>query len=239
MSGHSKWSKIKRQKGAADHKRGQVFTKLGKAITIAAKQGGGDMDMNFSLRLAVQKAKAANVPKDNIERAIRRGTGESGGETYEELLYEGFGPDNGAVIIHVLTDNKNRTVSQLKHLLSKKGGGLASNGSVMWQFEHRGVILLEGASLNESLENTILESGAIDYSSSLEGIEVITQPEDLESVKNSIEAAGATVTAAELSYIPKETIQTSNPAGWDAFLEALGELDDVNEVFTNVYNDKD
>jgi len=231
MSGHSKWNSIKRQKGAADQKRSKIFTKLGKAITVAAREGGGDQEMNFKLRLAVTKAKANNMPKDTIEKAIIRGTGESSDTIYEEAIYEGFGPDKIGVIIEVLTDNKNRAVSEIKHVLSKNGGALAANGAVMWQFDHRGVILSEDKNMSEALENAILESGALDYELSENGIEITTAPENLDKVRKTIESI-MSIMSAELAYIPKETKKPSNPEVWEKFISTLEDLDDVNNFYT-------
>ncbi len=231
MSGHSKWNSIKRQKGAADQKRSKIFTKLGKAITVAAREGGSDQEMNFKLRLAITKAKAGNMPKDTIEKAVSRGTGEGSDAVFEELLYEGFGPDKAGVIIEALTDNKNRAVSDIKHALSKHGGSLAANGAVMWQFDHRGIILSEDKKLNEELETAILESGALDYELSEHGIEITTAPEGLDTARKVLEPV-MSIMSAELAYIPKETKVSSNPELWEKFISALEDVDDINNFYT-------
>ena len=237
MSGHSKWSSIKRQKGVADQKRSKIFTKLGKAISVAAREGGGDLDMNFKLRLAVTKAKAANMPKDTIEKAISRGTGEGSNAVFEEIIYEGFGPENAGIVIEVLTDNRNRAVSEIKHTLSKYGGSLGSSGAVMWQFDHRGIILSEQKELTEEIENALLESGAMDYTLSSDGIEIITAPDELDAVRKKLENI-IPILSAELAYIPKETKKSSNSETWNKFIDALEDIDDVNNFYCTIENEQ-
>lgn len=233
MSGHSKWSKIKRQKEVGDHRRSQLFTKLARTITVAAKQGGGDPDMNFQLRLAINKAREANLPKDNIERAIQRGTGGASVEQYEEMVYEGFGPENIALIIEVLTDNRNRAVSELKHLLNKRGGTLASQNSVRWQFDRRGLIVCQLKKITEEQEATIIDSGALDYSLTDENLEIITLAEDLEKTKTSLEEKNFPIKSSGLVYLPKEKQPVKNLEAWRLFLEELDELEDINDFYTN------
>ncbi|MGB0757583.1 MAG: YebC/PmpR family DNA-binding transcriptional regulator [Patescibacteria group bacterium] len=232
MSGHSKWHSIRRQKEATDQKRGKIFTKLAKGISVAAREGGGDPEMNFQLRVAISRAKAANMPKDNIERAISKGTGEGSDAVFEELLYEGLGPEKIPVVIKVLTDNRNRAVSDIKHLLSKSGGSLGSSGSVMWQFDYRGVILSEQKEITERIEEVLLESGALDYTISDEGIEIITEPQELDTVRKHLEENDVPITSAELAYIPKETQTPQNANAWQKFIDMLDDLDDVDSFFT-------
>lgn len=240
MSGHSKWSTIKRQKGAADAKRSAIFTKLSKAITVAAKEKGGDPDTNFSLRLAIDKAKAANMPKDNIEKAIKRGTGELAGDVIEELYYEGFGPGGIAIIIKSLTDNKNRSAQQIKHVLSKYGGSLGGPSSVMWQFDQKGVIRLSAESIAdknvEELELQIIDLGAQDIIKEKDGWTIHTDMSDLQSVSKGIEDLGIEVDYADLEYVPKEFADTDKQAQEKAekLFEALDEEEDVDNYYTNI-----
>lgn len=233
MSGHSKWATTKRQKETTDKKRSQLFTKLARAITVAAKQGGGDPETNFNLRLAVNRAKSANMPKDNIERAIKRGAGDNADANYEEIIYEGFGPENISLIINVLTDNRNRIVSELKHFLNKNGGGLVSQGSVMWQFDKRGLIFCETKNLDEKQESAIIESGALDFSFDKNGLEILTEPNELEKVKKFLEKENFSISSSELTYIPKEKQKVKNQDAWLKFTDQLEGLDDVNEYYSN------
>jgi len=235
MSGHSKWAQIKRQKAAADAKRSNLFTKLANAITVAAKQGGGDPEMNFKLRLAIERAKQANMPKDNIERAIKRGMGELSGGELEEMMYEGFGPDKIGVIVEVVTDNKNRTVSELKHIFSKSGGSLASNGSVMWMFDKKGVIECKLSSpLTEEQQLALIEAGIEDWEQPAENTLILyTLPTELQTVANKIKKNGFSIETTELTYLPKETKKPSNLESWQKFIDALEENDDINNFYTN------
>lgn len=236
MSGHSKWSQIKRQKAVSDQKRGQIFTKLARALTIAAKQGGENPDTNFKLRLAITKAKEANMPKSNIERAIKRGVGEEGGATFEEITYEGFGPENSLLIIEALTNNRTRTVSQLKHILGKYGGSLAAHNAVMWQFNYRGIIEIDLKQLTEEQEIILIESGALDYQLTENGVELITKPGDAEQVRNYLEKKLIPVTAVQLLYLAKEYKDIQDEKKWCAFVEELDSLDDVNNFYSNIKN---
>jgi YebC/PmpR family DNA-binding regulatory protein len=191
MSGHSKWSTIKHKKGATDAKRGKIFTKLIKEITVAARMGGGDINANPRLRTAVLAAKAENMPKDNIERAIKKGTGELEGVNYEESTYEGYGPGGAAVIVESLTDNKNRAVAEIRHIFSKYGGNLGANGCVAWMFDKKGYLVVEKSVIDEdSLMETALEAGAEDVREDGDNFEVITEPDDFEAVKEAVDAAG-------------------------------------------------
>jgi len=185
MSGHSKWSTIKRQKGAADAKRGALFTRLGNQITVAAREGGGDPEMNFKLKLAIDMAKAGNLPKENMERAIKRGTGELAGEKIEEIIYEGFGPDGVAIMLQALTDNRNRTSSAVKHLFSKFGGNLGGPKAVSWMFIKRGV--LRTPQVDQALELALIDAGVEDILRDDEGVTILTQPNDLQKTKTDLE----------------------------------------------------
>lgn len=244
MSGHSKWSKIKHKKGVADAKRGAVFTKLGNAITVAAKKGGSDPDMNFSLRLAIEKAKQGNMPKENIERAIKRGTGKGNGASLEEIIYEGFGPNKIPIIIQCLTDNKNRTVSEIKHILERYGGSLAGPGSVMWQFQRLGALTINSKqpTINniEELELQLIDAGAEDVEVDEEEIIVYTKPEDLQKVKENIEKLsrklGIKIDSADIEFVPKNKKDISDKEGEKAqkLFDALDEHDDVSNYYTNL-----
>ncbi len=241
MSGHSKWAKIKRQKGSTDAKRGVLFTRLGNMVTIAAREKGGDPDTNFTLRMAIDKAKAANLPKDNIERAIKRGTGELGGEQIQELIYEGFGPANSQFIVKSLTDNKNRSAANIRHIFSKYGGAL---GSVMWNFEQKGVINITNQAIRDSsigwddFELGLIDAGADDISKEEEGITVMTRIEDLQTVNKFLEDNKIVPESADIEYIAKEEIEM-NAADKDRienFIEALEDSEDAADYYTNVSN---
>ncbi len=211
MSGHSKWATTKRAKGAADAKRGLLFSKLSKRISIAVREGGGgDVESNFKLRLAVEKAREASMPNDNIERAIKKGLGEGGGQAIEEVVYEGYGPFGTAFIIEAATDNKNRTVSSIKHLLSKHGGNLGAAGSVSWQFTTKGQILVERTANLDELELVAIDAGAEDVVESEEGLAVYTRPEELDAVKKTLAAAGATIVAAEVIQESNQPMELSD-----------------------------
>ncbi len=241
MSGHSKWAQIKHKKGVADQKRGMLFTKLGNAITVAARQGGGDPDLNFTLRLAIEKARAANMPKENIERAIKRGTGELAGESLEEVTYEGFGPDKVAFIIKCLTDNKNRTVNEIKYILEKNGGSLAGPGSVMWMFKNLAVLTInkEQPLINKNideLELELIDLGVEDVKNNNQEIVVYTKPEDLKKVKEDLENKGVKIESAEIKFVPREKIETSNEVR-EKLKKLFEELDghqDVSSYYTNL-----
>jgi YebC/PmpR family DNA-binding regulatory protein len=236
MSGHSKWATIKRKKGALDAKRGKIFTKLIKELTIAAREGGGDPGANPRLRLAVDNAKAANMPQDNIERAIKKATGELEGVTYHELTYEGFGPAGVAILVEVATDNKNRIVAEVRHLFSKYGGSMGENGSVAWMFDRKGVISLprQGKSEDDIME-IILDAGAEDLTSEEDFFEIQTSLESFESVRKALGDKGLSVENASLQWIAKNTIPVT---GEDAekvmkLTEAMEDNDDVQNVYSN------
>lgn len=236
MSGHSKWASIRHKKGAVDAKRGKVFSKLIKEITVAARMGGGDPDGNPRLRAAIQAAKAQNMPKDNIARAIKKGTGELGGTSYEEYNYEAYGPGGVAMMMNCLTDNRNRTVADIKHVFERHGGNLGEPGCVSWMFVKKGLIVFEKKSVEEErLLGLALESGAEDIKESETQFEVITNPADLESVKKAFDAAGLLYVLSEMSMIPQNTVKLE---GRDAermlnLMEALEENDDISHVYAN------
>lgn len=241
MSGHSKWHKIQHKKGKADKARSGMFTKLLKAITVAAQQGGGDPAMNFSLRLAVEKAKAGNVPKDNIEKAIKRGTGELAGEAIEEVLYEGYGPGGVALLVHCTTDNRNRTVAEVKHAFSKYGGSLGTAGSVQWQFVESSVLLLSTEKRNavsdwEALELALIDAGADDVLIYDEYVEIRGAKEHFQNLLETLGRTGIEPDDSGLQWVPKDTITMSEEEvkKFDVLVENLEELDDVNEVFSDI-----
>jgi YebC/PmpR family DNA-binding regulatory protein len=236
MSGHSKWANIKHRKGAADARRGKVFTKLIKEIITAARLGGGDINANPRLRAAVMAAKAENMPKDNWERAIKKGTGELEGVNYEEATYEGYGPGGAAVFIESLSDNKNRAVSEIRHALTKHGGNMGENGCVAWMFDKKGYLVIEKSVIDEEkLMETALEAGAEDVREDGDNFEVITAPEDFEAVKEAIDTAGIESIEAEVTMLP----QNMTPLDGDTALkmikliDALEDCDDVQKVYTN------
>ena len=242
MSGHSKWSTIKRKKGAADAKRGKMFTKLIKEITIAAKEGGGDPGANPRLRLAVDNAKAANMPADNIERAIKKATGELEGVTFHEFTYEGYGPSGVAVMVEVATDNKNRTVAAVRHIFSKYNGSLGENGSVAWMFDRKGIITLPAQDKTEDdIMDIVLEAGAEDLQAEDEFFEIQTELESFDSVRKALLAEELQVENASLQWIAKNVVKVT---GEDAekvikLIDALEENDDVQNVFSNADFDED
>jgi len=242
MSGHSKWATTKRKKAAIDAKRGKIFTKLIKEITIAARQGGGDAVGNPRLRLAVDNAKAANMPADNIDRAIKKATGELEGQSFSELTYEGYGPAGVAVLVEVATDNKNRTVAEVRHLFSKSGGSLGESGSVAWMFERKGIIALprQGKSEEEMLE-IVFDEGAEDLQTEEDFFEVQTSIENFEPVRKILIEKGLSVENASLQWIAKNTVPVSgdNAETVIKLIENLEDLDDVQNVFANADFDED
>jgi YebC/PmpR family DNA-binding regulatory protein len=236
MSGHSKWSTIKHKKGAADAKRGKIFTKLIKEITVAARMGGGDPEGNPRLRTAISAARAENMPKDNIERGIKKGTGELEGVAYEEASYDGYGPGGAAVLVDCLTDNKNRSVADIKHLFERYGGNLGEPGCVTWIFEQRGLVVLEKDKVDEDqLIDLALEAGAEDVIEEETEFEVVTAPTDFEAVKKAIDDAGLPYTLAEVTKIPKNTIKIEGKKAQQMInlMQALEDHDDVNHVYAN------
>ncbi len=238
MSGHNKWSTIKHKKGRADAKRGKIFTKLIREITVSAKEGGGDPDGNPRLRAAVSAAKAANMPADNIKRAIQRGTGELPGVNYEEISFEGYGPGGAAVMLELLTDNRNRTTPEIRHLFSKSGGNLGENGCVSWLFTRRGLILVpRSAEMDEDeVLELALEAGAEDLDSDDEDYyRVFTAPEELHQVKEQIEEAGVVVEAAQIEMEPSSTTRLEGKTAQQMIrlMEAFEDHDDVQNVWSN------
>jgi YebC/PmpR family DNA-binding regulatory protein len=236
MSGHSKWHSIKHKKGALDAKRGKLFTKFIKEITVAARTGGGDPEGNARLRKAILDAKAGNMPNDTIDRAIRRGTGEEEGVNYEEITYEGYGPNGVALLIESMTDNRNRTVAEIRHIFSKNGGNLGESGSVGWLFEKKGYIVVEKAAKSEDeLFELAIEAGADDLRSDDDNFEILTAPDAFDSVLTAVKDAGIEPQAAEVGMIPQNYIKLE---GADArqmlkLMEALEDHDDVQKVSAN------
>jgi YebC/PmpR family DNA-binding regulatory protein len=236
MSGHSKWHSIKHKKGAADAKRGKIFTRIIKELTVAARGGGGDPDMNPRLRTIIADAKAANMPAENIKRAIRRGTGEEPGVSYEEVSYEGYGPGGAAVIIDTLTDNKNRTVGELRHLLEKHGGNLAAAGAVSWMFTKKGYIVVEKTkSDEEKLMNAVLDAGADDFQDDDDNWEVLTAPDTFHAVHEAVKALGVEPAAASVSMIPQNYVKLEGKPAQQMvkLMEVLEDHDDVQHVWSN------
>ncbi len=242
MSGHSKWAKVHRQKSIADSKRGASFTKLGNLITIAAKEGGDDTENNFKLRLAIEKARQGNMPKDNIERAIKRGAGTGDGKNIlEEITYEIFGPNGSVFIAETITDNKNRTVSDLKTVLGKNNGQLGGPHSVIWQFNHQGIILIDKDQLTnkslDELELNLIDAGSEDIVKSKDGLEVITAYDKLQEVEKNITDLNINIRESSLGYRPKEGLDISDPTiseRIEKLYNALDDLDDVNNIYSNV-----
>lgn len=236
MSGHSKWSTIKRQKGANDARRGAIFTKLSREIIQAAKQGGGDPGMNFKLRLAIQRAKAQNMPNDNIERAIAKGTGGGEGEQLDEIQYEGYGPGGTAIIVSALTDNRNRTVAEIRHRFSRGGGNLGENGSVSWQFEAKGLITIPVNGKDpDDLAMLAIDAGAEDVDVQDGQVEVKTEPSSLEPVRKALESSGLEIENADFALVPKMTVELEEKAAHQVLrlIEALEDLEDVQRVYSN------
>ncbi|MGQ9860055.1 MAG: YebC/PmpR family DNA-binding transcriptional regulator [Thermodesulfobacteriota bacterium] len=236
MSGHSKWASIKHKKAAVDAKRGKIFTKIIKEIMVAARLGGGDPDGNARLRLAVEKAKSVNMPKENIERAIKKGTGELGGTAYEEFLYEGYGPGGVAVLVEVMTDNRNRAVGEIRHLFTKHNGKPGEAGSVAWMFEKKGLILVDKTDCDEELlMETALEAGAEDVQDEDEAWAVHTWPADFEVVKRAISNRGWRVLSAELTMVPKSTLRIEGKEAEQMLrlMMALEDNDDVQNAYAN------
>jgi len=236
MSGHSKWHSIKHKKGIADSKRGRMFTRLIKEITAAARNGGGDVEGNPRLRLAVATAKSSNMPADNIKRAIMRGTGELPGVSYEDVNYEGYGPGGAAIIVHVLTDNKNRTVAEVRHLLSKNGGNLGESGCVGWMFERKGYFVVEkSAAEEEKLLDIALGAGADDLREDGDNFEILSAPEIFDAVKTALEAAAVPMISAEISMLPQNYVKLEgkNAQTMLKLMEALEEQEDVQNVWSN------
>ncbi|MDM7998188.1 MAG: YebC/PmpR family DNA-binding transcriptional regulator [Acidobacteriota bacterium] len=236
MSGHSKWHSIKHKKAAADSKRGRIFTRLIKEMTAAARNGGGDPDANPRLRLAIATAKAANMPADNIKKAVMRGTGELPGVTYEDVNYEGYGPGGVAIFMHVLTDNKNRTVAELRHILSKNGGNLGETGCVGWMFDRKGYFVVEKSAIEEDkLMELALGAGADDMREDGSNFEILTTPENFDAVRAALEEAKIPTTAAEISMMPQNYVKLEgkNAQSMLKLMEALEDHEDIQNVWAN------
>lgn len=236
MSGHNKWSTIKHKKGAADAKRGKLFSKLIKEITVAARIGGGDIEGNARLRAAVSTAKAANMPKDNIDRAIKKGTGGLGGAIFEETTYEGYGPSGVAILVKVLTDNKNRAVADIRHLFAKYNGNLGETGCVGWMFDKKGYATVEKGTVDEeTLYDVALEIGVEDISDSGEVYEITTSPESIELLRSALEAKGIKYNQLEVQMIPQTNVKLTGKAAQQTLklLDALEDLDDVQALSSN------
>lgn len=236
MAGHSKWANIKHRKAAVDAKRGKVFTKLIRELTVAAKHGGGDPESNPRLRTAINAAKGANMPNDTIDRAVKRGTGEIGGDEFHELSYEGYGPGGSAVLVRTLTDNKNRTVSDIRRIFTKHGGNLGENGCVAWMFDMKGRIAFEKDSVDEEqVFDLVLDAGADDVMTEDSELVVVTPPEEIENVKAAIEQAGLKYETAEVTMIPQSSVRIEGREAEHMIrlMEALEESDDVQNVYSN------
>jgi YebC/PmpR family DNA-binding regulatory protein len=236
MSGHSKWHTIKHKKGAADAKRGKVFTRIIKELTVAARNGGGDPNMNPRLRTIIADAKSVNMPADNIKKAIQRGTGELPGVTYEEITYEGYGPGGAALIVETMTDNKNRTVGELRHMLEKYNGNLGSSGSVAWMFSKKGYIVVDKAAADEEkLLNAVLEAGGDDLRDDEGSWEVITEPAQFEDVRDAVKALGIEPATAQVAMLPQNYVklQGKDASQMVKLMEALEDHDDVQHVWSN------
>jgi YebC/PmpR family DNA-binding regulatory protein len=236
MSGHNKWSTIKHRKGAQDAKRGKLFSRLIKEITIAARMGGGDAERNPRLRTAMNTARAANMPKDNIERAVKRGTGELAGVSYEEVLYEGYGPGGVAVMCEVLTDNKNRTVAEVRHIFDKYSGNLGESGCVSWMFDKRGILTISGKGLNEDdVVELALEAGADDVKREGDTFEIAVEPAQFEAVRSAVEKKAWNIELAEITMTPKTTVKLEGKKAEQVLkmMDALDDHEDMQKVFAN------
>jgi YebC/PmpR family DNA-binding regulatory protein len=236
MSGHSKWSTIKRQKGANDAKRGAVFTKVAREISVAARQGGGDPDANYRLRLAIDKARSVNMPADNIKRSIDKATGGGDEQQFEEIVYEGYGPGGVAVLVEAQTDNRNRTAAEVRAVFTKAGGQLAGSGAVAWQFEPRGLIAIERDGRDpDEVGLAAIDAGAEDVDTADGQIEVYTSPGDLEQIRKALEQAGLPIESAEHTMVAKQTVELDSQRARQALrlVEALEDLDDVSRVSAN------
>jgi YebC/PmpR family DNA-binding regulatory protein len=237
MSGHSKWSTIKRQKGANDAKRGALFTKVAREISVAARAGGGDPDANYRLRLAIDKARSINMPADNIKRAIEKATGSGDAEEFEEIVYEGYGPGGVAILVEAATDNRNRTAAEVRSIFAKTGGQLAGSGAVAWQFEVRGLITVAREGIDpDEVALAAIDAGAADVDTESDPIEIYTEPADLYAVRKALEDAGVAVDDAESAMIAKQTVSLDADHVRKALrlVDLLEDLDDVQRVTTNV-----
>ena len=237
MSGHSKWSSIKHQKGVADARRGQLFTKLTREIIVTVRQGGSNPDTNFRLRLAVQKARDSNMPLDNIERAIKRGSGELEGVTLIEMILEGYGPSGAAIMVEALTDNRNRTLQEIRNIFSRGGGSLGENGSVTWLFDSKGLIIVEAQDTDtEELTLKAIDAGAEDVNAKNAYVEIYTKPEELETVRTALEQENIPIVSTEVSMVPKTTLQLEEKQAIQTLrlLHKLEEMDETQSVCSNI-----
>ncbi len=236
MSGHSKWANIKHRKGAQDAKKGKIFTKIGRELTVAAKIGGGDPNANPRLRLALDKAREANMPKDNVERAIKKGTGEGNEQNFEDVTYEAYGPAGVALLVKVLTDNRNRSITDVRSTVTKRGGSMAEAGSVSWKFEMKGVLEVSADAVGEdTIMEIVLDAGAEDVTSDSDLHIITTAPSDFEKVKQALEGKNVVMSYAEVTMKPKNTmkVESADAKKIIAMVEALEDLDDVQEVYGN------
>jgi len=236
MSGHSKWAQIKRQKGAADAKRGQLFTKLAREIIVAVREGGSNPEANFRLRLAVQKARDSNMPLDNIDRAIKRGSGQAEGASLAEMVLEGYGPSGAAILVSALSDNRNRTLQDVRNIFTRNGGNLGESGCVAWLFDNRGMVTVDAKEQDaEALALEAIDAGAEDVKVEDNYVEIYTRPEELEKVREALKQKGIPVASAELSRVPKTVVQLDGKAALQTLrlLDKLEELDEVQSVSSN------
>jgi YebC/PmpR family DNA-binding regulatory protein len=236
MSGHSRWSQIKRKKGKADVQRGKLFSKILREITVAAKNGGGDPKGNMRLKAAIETAKEVNMPQDNIKRAIQKGTGELPGESWEEITYEGYAPGGVAVMIQVLTDNRNRTAPEIRHTFEKSGGNMGSSGAVAWMFDRKGIILVDGDKIGEDdLMGKALDAGATDMRRTEKVFEITTAPAEMDAVRDALVKVSVPILEAQVTYVPQSTVRVEAPTAASVMrlIEALEELDDVQHVYAN------
>ncbi len=236
MSGHSRWSQIKRKKGKTDVQRGKLFSKILREITVAARSGGGDPKVNMRLKAAMESAKAANMPQDNVKRAVQKGTGELPGESYEEITYEGYAPGGVAVMVQVVTDNRNRTGPEIRHTFEKYGGNMGASGAVAWMFERKAVIQVDAEKIEEdALLGVALDAGATDMRRVEKAFEITAAPGEMDAVRGALEAKGVPVIQAEVAFVPQSTVRVEGKeaAGVLRLVEALEDLDDVQHVYAN------
>jgi YebC/PmpR family DNA-binding regulatory protein len=236
MSGHSRWSQIKRKKGKADVQRGKLFSKILREITVAARNGGGDPKGNMRLKAAMESAKEVNMPAENVKRAVQKGTGELPGESYEEIIYEGYAAGGVAVMIQVLTDNRNRTAPELRHTFEKGGGNMGASGAVAWMFDRKGIILVDAEKIGEDdLMAKALDAGATDMRRTEKVFEITTAPAEMDAVRDGLAKAGVPILEAQVTYVPQSTVRVEAPTAASVvrLIEALEELDDVQHVYAN------
>jgi YebC/PmpR family DNA-binding regulatory protein len=236
MSGHSRWSQIKRKKGKADVQRGKLFSKILREITVAAKAGGGDPKGNMRLKAAIESAKEVNMPQDNIKRAIQKGTGELPGESYEEITYEGYAAGGVAVMVQVLTDNRNRTAPEVRHTFEKSGGNMGASGAVAWMFERKGIVHVDADRIGEDdLMAKALDAGATDMRRTEKVFEITTAPAEMDAVRDALARAGVPILEAQVTYVPQSTVRVEGPTATSVvrLIEALEDLDDVQHVYAN------